>query len=387
VDAWAAADGTPSAGILLSLCHAASDAPGALALAHRYAALLGAVLGGGADAAAAAAAAAGGSAAGAPRPPQPLFDVQAALLAAHPGAPDDAVQFPPAVRAYADAVAGAGAGGTDASTPNVLLPTAAAGLPSDAGPARAGDPPPTTGRIEGVFWELSAASTDALRRACRAAGGTVQGALTVADLITRSAVTRTPLPVLAAAAIPVNCRPHVVPPLPADVCVCGSAAATVGVALGAGTPVGAAIRAVTTGVRAAVPRQPADWLWRLLHAPASLPAATLMDSSVGVSPLARAYGGGAVVVADTLFFGSAAGTAAAAVGTMVHAHTFDGRLHVACNATVPGVAAGWATASAAALHAAVAALADGSVDTLGELWAVAAAAAEAAGATAKPVAC
>ena len=197
--------------------------------------------------------------------------------------------------------ASAGAGEADASTPTVLLPTAAAGLPSDAGPARAGDPPPT-GRIEGVFWALSAPSTDALCRACRSAGGTVQGALTVADWITRAAVTRTPLPVLAAATVPVNCRPHVVPPLAADACVCGSAAATVGGTLAADTPVGAAVRAVTTAVRAAVPRQPADWLWRLLHAPASLPAATLMDSSVGVSPVAPAYGGGALVVGDVLFF-------------------------------------------------------------------------------------
>jgi len=92
-------------------------------------------------------------------------------------------------------------------------------------------------------------------------------------------------------------------------------------------------------------------------------------------------------VGDVLFLGSAAGTPAAAVGTMVSAHMFDGRLHVACNATVPGVAAAWATASAAALHAAVAAVADGSFGTLGELWVVAAAVAEAAGAPEKPVAC
>ena len=100
VDAWAAADGTPAAGLLLSLCHAVADAPGALAVAHRYAALLGARLAGGADAAAAGGGGGGvGGGGGSPRPPQPLVDVQAALLAAHPGAPDDAVQFPPAVRA------------------------------------------------------------------------------------------------------------------------------------------------------------------------------------------------------------------------------------------------------------------------------------------------
>jgi len=99
VDAWAAADGTPAAGLLLSLCHAVADAPGALAVAHRYAALLGARLAGGADAAAAGGGGGGGGGGVAPRPPQPLIDVQAALLAAHPGAPDDAVQFPPAVRA------------------------------------------------------------------------------------------------------------------------------------------------------------------------------------------------------------------------------------------------------------------------------------------------
>lgn len=124
VEAWvdAAAGGGAHAAIVLVLCHACSDAPGALAVGHRYAQLLGAEV-----AAAAAAAAPAGTVAAtdgdggvaAPREAQPLIDVQAGLFAAHAGSPpDDAVQLPPALRAYQDAlrVDGGGGGGGDAAT-------------------------------------------------------------------------------------------------------------------------------------------------------------------------------------------------------------------------------------------------------------------------------
>lgn len=163
--------------------------------------------------------------------------------------------------------------------------------------------------------------------------------------------------------------------------MCGSAAATVGVVLAPAAAAADAVRDVSAAVRAAVPGQPVDWLWRLLHAPATLPACSLMDSSVGVSPIATAYAGGAVGVAETLFFGAATATPADAQGTMVHAHTFDGRLHVACNATVPGVSRAWAAAVAAALRACLLALSEGGGGgTLEALRQVAVAAAAAASA-------
>lgn len=373
VEAWAgtAGDGT-AAGIVLVLCHACSDAPGALAVGHRYAELLGVEVIAAAAASAPARFGADGNeladrvAAPNARPPQPLTDVQAGLLAGHSGSPQDTVQLPPALRAYQDALqlegggdggSSNGRGGGDSSDGSaapaslqVLPPIASQGVPREPSPSAAGGAG-AMGRIEAHFFELSTAATAGLRATCHAAGGTVQGALTVADLLTRTAVTGTPLPVRAAATVPVNCRAYASPPVPPTACVCGSAAATVGVALVPTSPVADAVRDVSASVRAAVPGQPVDWLWRLLHSPASLPAASLMDSSIGVSPIGTSYAGGAVAVVDTLFFGSSTATPVAAQGTMVHAHTFGGRLHVACNATVPGVSRGWAMAVAAGLHA------------------------------------
>ncbi|GAB0495880.1 hypothetical protein MMPV_007189 [Pyropia vietnamensis] len=381
VEAWADPTGGGTvAAIVLVLCHACSDAPGALAVGHRYVELLGveviAVTAAGSPTRCGADSEglADGVTAPVVRPPQPLTDVQAGLLAGHPGSPQDTVQLPPALQAYQDALqlesgsgsgssgSGGGDGGDSSDGGNgvdggaapvslrVLPPITSQGVPREPSPSTMGGNG-AMGRIEAHFFELSTVATAALRATCHAAGGTIQGALTVADLLTRTAVSETPLPVRAAATVPVNCRAYTSPPVPPTACVCGSAAATVGVVLMPASPVADAIRDVSVSVRAAVPGQPVDWLWRLLHAPASLPAASLMDSSIGVSPIGTSYAGGAVDVVDTLFFGSSTATPAAAQGTMVHAHTFGGRLHVACNATVPGISRGWATAVAAGLHA------------------------------------
>ena len=145
---------------------------------------------------------------------------------------------------------------------------------------------------------MTADETATLRQNVRPA--TVQGSLTAAAPRARChalQMTRS-FPIKAAVQIPVNTRSLATTrtstgaAVPDDACLCGLAGVWHTLSIPADTS--AAGRTVasesTQAVHAAMREQVPEWLGRLFHAPTTLPAYSLMVSSIGVAPLSEHYG-------------------------------------------------------------------------------------------------
>ena len=335
--------------IVISLCHALSDGPGALRVAARFLEKLRSQTVTDDDDKRAC-------------QPQPMIDLQSLILGDDYSGSEAAGKDSLAeVSSFARAVQGGEpwcqtAG--DLANYTMLPPQTLQDMPHDAG-FGAGAPM----RIRAVRVSLSPAETSALRAACRAHGATVQGAISVASLLTRIELLSVPLPVYAVLQIPVNCRGLVAAAglSSNDTCLCGSAGVVHTVQVESSANVWDLVRTCTERVRTGMAKnQPQEWLRRLLNDPGSLPPYSLMCSSIGVAPMEL----GAIdedeedAIQDAAFFGGALANdlPSKAQSTMLHAVSFAGSLQCTFNFTSPGIATDFAHKSAAAIKSLLVAL-------------------------------
>jgi hypothetical protein len=346
--------------VVLSLCHALSDGPGALRVARSFLMHLSDVLNGVVERE--------------PKDPQPLVDLQKLLLGDDYSKDDNEPKSSSLFVGhdeYLKALLGTQAPGGLATIGNfsILPPEAMQKIPSDEG---FGGP----SFIECTHFHLSAEKTCLLRTKCRQHGASVQGALVAAALKARWTLLLgkeqhnnrdlRPPPVLAAVQIPVNMRSFA--NIDEDLCLCGSAGVwhttkiTTSEALFADwwEIAKQSTQFVRTALQEENAQQPKEWLKRLLHAPSTLPPYSLMVSSVGVAPIEASYGD-KVHVEKLYFFGGAirTKTPSQAVGSMVHAVTFKDECHCVVNFTSPGISKAFADDNAKEIKATLLAFADG----------------------------
>ena len=315
--------------VILSLCHSLSDGPGALRVARSFLQHLGHVLDGTENVS---------------RDPQPLTDLQALILGSDYGAtrqPDHGIfegqdAFVSALSKKPMMIDNA----------RVLPPEAMQDLPHD-------DAFGGSSCVGCVHFTLTADETSALRALCRLHETTIQGALTAAAIKTRIELLGFDMNIdtFAAVQVPVNTR--TLANVDPDECLCGSAGVWHLTRLRPSEHLIDTARYSTQSVRRALQNndQPREWLYRLFHAPATLPPYSLMVSSIGVAPIEPSYG--SVNVERLYFFGGALrnGNPSRAQSSMIHAVTFRDELTCMINFTSPGVAKSFANDMARLLKA------------------------------------
>ena len=307
--------------IIISLCHALSDGPGALEVAKSFLVYLGDILNGESSKTAVL---------------HPLTDLQACLLG-HDYAKDGKEE--PAFKGSGDF-----AKALELQPPrlddftHVLPPEGMQGIPHDPG---LGGP----SCVDCIHFSLSAPETSMLRTKCRSHETTIQGVLVAAALKARLTVLadKFETPILAAVQIPVNMRSFA--GIDEDVCLCGSAGVWHTAKADGMQQIDwwEVAKDSTTKLRAALQEdQPNEWLRRLLHAPATLPRYSMMVSSIGVAPIKASYG--KLQVEKFNFFGANLRTEKPShdVASMIHAVTFRDEFHCLFNFTSPGISKAFA---------------------------------------------
>lgn len=321
--------------VVMSLCHALSDGPGALQVANSFLQHISDVLD-------------HDDVVTTANDPQPLTDLQALIL----GNEYAANQEPKSVfDGQDDFVASLESTPMMLNDATVLPPEAMQKLPSDKGFGG-----PTC--IDCIHFTLNATETTALRQACRRNGATMQGAITATSIQTRAKLLGLELPVQAAVQVPVNTRS--LANVNTNTCLCGSAGVWHLARLSGEEEqdlfalARQSTEAVREGIRAS---QPQEWLRRLFHVPATLAPYSLMVSSVGVAPVQDSYKH--VNVGQLYFFGGAlkSESPSRAQSTMIHAVTFRDELTCMLNYTSPGVSKLFVEESATLLKEALSAMA------------------------------
>jgi len=340
--------------VVISLCHALSDGPGAIRVARSFLMHLGKLM----DTTHNNTSKKDPKTKFVPNNVQPLTDLQAVLLGEDyaKGEPENDVfsgqqDFTKALKRQPTPALEDG---------TVILPVEAMqNIPKDDG---FGVSPSV---VECTHFSLTAQETSRLRESCRQHETTVQGALVAAALKTRLKLLDPQPPysdhkdkIFAAVQIPVNMRSTA--NVKDDVCLCGSAGVwhTARIVNPIDNQNGSnnatwweLAKASTQHVRAALhdnnAQHPREWLRRLLHQPATLPPYSMMVSSVGVAPIDEAYGN-AVQVDQFYFFGGSLRNEqpSQAVGSMMHAVTFREEFHCLFNFTSPGISRAFAAETA-----------------------------------------
>lgn len=326
-------DGKLSVSIIVVLCHAVSDGPGALRVAGSFMRHLGDC------------ANMSNSSLHVPKA-QPILDLQRRILGADYGS---SLEVNNTADTFVDLeeVRTALLSEDKAILVNgipFLPPEEMQQLPADPG---FGTEP---GVIDTVHDFLSAPETESLIARCRSRGATIQGALSLAFLVARIALLNLSFPHCAALQIPANCRKLAA--VGDDTCVCGSAGIWHLANLRGDMKAFPVSKTMTDSVRrAAQGGQQREWLAMLFNSPGKLPPYSVMESSVGVTPVEEKYGD--VTVDELMFFGGAlrTGSIRSVQKTMVHAISFRGRLQLMFNFTSPGVSLQFAESSVRAVKA------------------------------------
>jgi hypothetical protein len=162
-------------------------------------------------------------------------------------------------------------------------------------------------------------------------------------------------------------RAYVSPPVDADDCVCGAASLWWAQELSRDESLWETAATATTEIRRALEEKRGLAWWARVQSMGQRPVFpfTLATSSVGVDPVLPAYG--PLRVGEVHMLSGAYRLPPAARGSAtVHAHTFDGRLHVTVSYAHPSFSDAWAEAFADRVEAALHALARGDAPTLAD---------------------